>query len=105
MEEVLVGAVEDDRFDVLLLVYNFLQKDAGDRVIEAAAKKNIAITIMKSNPLGRYFETKERGEQMKKEGKEIDERTQRSMTRMEETAKKAEAFLHKNNLNLRLFSL
>ena len=98
MEEVLVGAVEDGRFDVLLVVYNFLQKEAGEKVIEAAAKKGIAVTIMKSDPLGRYFETKERVEQMKKEGKAVDERMERYMARMEETAKKAEFFLRENNL-------
>ncbi len=98
MEEVHLGAVADGRFDVLLFVYNFLQKEAGEKIIEAAAKKNVATTIMKSDPLGRYFETKERVEQMKKEGKTIDERMQRSMARMEKTAEKAESFLRENNL-------
>ena len=98
MEEVLVGAVEDGRYDVLLLVYNFLQKEAGERILEAAAKKNVATTIMKSDPLGRYFQMKERVEQMKKEGETVDERMQRYMTRMEETAKQAESFIQKNNL-------
>lgn len=98
MEKVLLAAVEDGRFDVLLIVYNFLQKEAGEKVIEAAAKKGVATTIMKSDPLGRYFEMKERAEQMKKEGKALDERMQRSMARMEETAKQAESFLKENNL-------
>lgn len=98
MEKVLLGAVDDGRFDVLLLVYNFLQKEAGEQVLEAAANKNIAATIMKSDPLGRYFEMKERVEQMKKAGESIDERTQKSMAQMEETAKKAESFIQKNNL-------
>lgn len=98
METVLLGAVDDGRFDVLLLIYNFLQKEAGEKVLEAAAKKNIAATIMKSDPLGRYFQMKERVEQMKKEGQTIDERMQRNITRMEETAKKAESFIQKNNL-------
>ncbi|MCK4556574.1 MAG: aldo/keto reductase [Candidatus Aminicenantes bacterium] len=98
MEEVLVGAVEDGRYDVLLLVYNFLQKEAGERILEAAAKKNVATTIMKSDPLGRYFQMKERVEQMKKEGETVDERMQRYMTRMEETAKQADSFIQKNNL-------
>lgn len=98
MEEVLVGAVEDGRFDVLLLVYNFLQKEAGEQILEAAAKKDVATTIMKSDPLGMYFQMKERIERMKKEGETVDERTQRYMTRMEETAKQAESFIQKNNL-------
>jgi predicted aldo/keto reductase-like oxidoreductase len=98
MEKVLMAAVEDGRFDVLLIVYNFLQKEEGEKVIEAAANKNIATTIMKSDPLGRYFEMKERAEQMKKDGETMDERMQRYMTRMEETAKQAESFLKEHNL-------
>lgn len=98
MEKVLLGAVEDGRFDVLLLVYNFLQKEAGENILEAATRKKIATTIMKSDPLGRYFQTKERIEKMKKEGEAVDERMQRYMTRMEETAKKAESYLEKHNL-------
>jgi len=98
MEEILLGAVDDGRFDLLLLVYNFIQKEAGDKILEAATKKNIATTIMKSDPLGRYFETKNRIEQMKKDGETPNERMQSYMSRMEETAKKAESFLQKNNL-------
>ncbi len=93
MEDVLLAAVEDGRFDVILVVYNFLQREAGDKVLEAAAKKNVAATIMKSNPLGRYYSTRERIEQLKAEGKEIDERLRKSMEQMEETARQAESFI------------
>jgi predicted aldo/keto reductase-like oxidoreductase len=98
MEKILLGAVDDGRFDLLLIVYNFIQREAGEKVLDAAMKKNIATTIMKSNPLGRYFEMKERIEQMKINGEEIDDRSKSYMARMEETAKQAEAFLKKNNL-------
>jgi predicted aldo/keto reductase-like oxidoreductase len=98
MEDVLLAAVDDGRFDVILLVYNFLQKEPGEKVLEAAAKKNLALTIMKSNPLGRYYDTKNRIEQMKKDGQPIDERMQKSMEQMEVTAKQAEAFIQKNGL-------
>jgi len=98
METVLLAAVDDGRFDVVLLVYNFLQKEPGEKVLEAAAKKNIGATIMKSNPLGRYYDMKARLEQMTKEGQAIDERMQKSMAQMEETAKQAEAFIQKNGL-------
>jgi len=98
MESVLLAAVEDGRFDVVLVVYNFLQREPGDKVIDAAAKKDIAVTIMKSNPLSRYYDTKNRIEQMKKDGQPVDERMQKSMEQMEETAKQAEAFIQKNGL-------
>jgi predicted aldo/keto reductase-like oxidoreductase len=98
MENVLLAAVDDGRFDIVLVVYNFLQKEPGEKVIEAAAKKNVAVTIMKSNPLGRYFDMKARVEQMQKDGQAIDERMQKSIAQMEETAKQAEAFIQKNGL-------
>ena len=98
MEQILLGAIDDGRFDLVLLIYNFLQKDAGERILEAAAAKNVATTIMKSNPLGRYFDMKRRAEQMKKDGQPLDERLTRSLAEMEETAKSAETFLQKNGL-------
>jgi len=98
MDKVLLGAVEDGRYDLLLIVYNFIQKEAGERVLEAAAKKNIATTIMKSDPLGRYYQTKDRIRQMKKEGKTPNERTVNYMKRMEETLVKAEGFINNHNL-------
>ena len=98
METVLLGAIDDGRFDLVLLVYNFIQREAGEQILEAAANKNIATTIMKSNPLGRYFEMQEKIEKMKKAGEPIDEKTQKFIAQMEETAKKAESFIQKNNL-------
>jgi predicted aldo/keto reductase-like oxidoreductase len=98
MDQILLAAVEDGRFDVLLLVYNFLQKEPGERILEAASKKDIGLTIMKSNPLGRYYDTMARIEQLKKDGQPIDERMQKSMAQMEEQAKQAESFIQKNGL-------
>lgn len=98
MEKALVAAVEDGRFDVLLIVYNFLQRDQAEKILAAAKAKNVGTTIMKSNPIGRYYGMQERMAQMKKEGKEIGERMLKYMDRMKETAAKAEVFIKKNNL-------
>jgi len=98
METILLAAVEDGRFDVILVVYNFLQKEPGDKVLEAASKRDLGLTIMKSNPLGRYYSTMDRIEQLKKDGQPIDERLQKSMEQMAETAKQAESFIQKNGL-------
>ncbi|MEN8221829.1 MAG: aldo/keto reductase [Acidobacteriota bacterium] len=98
MEEVLTGAVDDGRFDLLLIVYNFLKTDPGEKIMSAAKKKNIAVTIMKSNPVGRYYDMKEKIEKLKEEGKEIDQRTQNYFDRMKDTAARSETFIKKNNL-------
>lgn len=50
-EEVLMAAIEDGRFDVILLPYNVLDREMGGRVLKAARKKNIGTLAMKSNPL------------------------------------------------------
>jgi predicted aldo/keto reductase-like oxidoreductase len=53
-EEVLMAAIEDGRFDVILLPYNFMEKEMGGRILEAAKKKNIGTLGMKSNPIYIY---------------------------------------------------
>jgi len=48
MEKVLGAAAEDGRFDVMLLSYGFMNKEEGERVLDACKAKNIGTTIMKS---------------------------------------------------------
>lgn len=51
MEQILGTAIDDGRFDVLLLVYNVINQSEGNRILNLCKKKNIGTTIMKSNPL------------------------------------------------------
>lgn len=39
-------------FDVLLLVYNYLKRDMGQRILRACREKNIGTTLMKTDPFG-----------------------------------------------------
>jgi aryl-alcohol dehydrogenase-like predicted oxidoreductase len=50
MADVLCTAAEDSRFDVLLLVYNFLSHSEGDRILAAAKANNVGTTAMKTAP-------------------------------------------------------
>ena len=50
MEKVLCAAAEDGRFDLMLLVYNFLQKEEGEKVLAACKAKSVGTTAMKSSP-------------------------------------------------------
>ena len=50
MEKVLMAAVNDGRFDVMLLIYNFMNRKEGERILTACKKKDIGTTIMKSVP-------------------------------------------------------
>ncbi len=73
MEDILTTAIEDGRFDVVLMVYNFLQEDAGKRIIQKCAENDVGVTIMKSNPVLKYQVIQERVEKMKLEGKQPGE--------------------------------
>jgi predicted aldo/keto reductase-like oxidoreductase len=52
MEDVVGAAAEDGRFDVALFVYNFLQKEQGERIIEVCRARDMGVTLMKTNPVG-----------------------------------------------------
>lgn len=83
MEKVLLAAVKDDRFDLMLLSYNFMNSDEAERVLAACKKADIGTTAMKTapgaveappwdpkNPTGdllRYIERKEEEGQSREE--------------------------------------
>jgi len=54
MEEIMVAAAEDGRFDVLLFVYNFIHPEMGNKILDACHKNNVGAIIMKSNPIKFY---------------------------------------------------
>jgi predicted aldo/keto reductase-like oxidoreductase len=54
MEKVIIAAAEDGRFDLALFVYNFIQKEQGEKIIEACKKADMGITLMKVNPVNFY---------------------------------------------------
>ena len=51
LEDILMAAVDDGRYDVLFFPYNFLEPEMGESVIQACKSKNIGTMIMKSNPV------------------------------------------------------
>jgi len=48
--DLLSAAAEDGRFDMLLLVYNFMNHEDGDRIIAACKANNVGTTAMKTSP-------------------------------------------------------
>jgi len=54
MKNIMISGIDDGRFDVLLFVYNFVNSEQGERILEKAADKNIGTTIMKTNPVRIY---------------------------------------------------
>lgn len=101
MEEVLLAAAEDGRFSVMLLVYNFIQREMAENVLKVAKEKNIGVTLMKTNPVGNYLSRKAQLETMIKQEKDPErkKRIQAYLKRGEETAAKGDWFVKKYNLN------
>jgi predicted aldo/keto reductase-like oxidoreductase len=50
MEKVLCAAAEDGRFAMMLLTYNFLNKEDAEKVLAACKKHNVGTTAMKVQP-------------------------------------------------------
>ncbi len=91
MEKVLLAAVEDGRFDMALFVYNFLQKEQGEKIINACREKDMGVTLMKTNPVNVYNRWKAGLDQAIAGGRKISDATL-------EMAKEYEAFLEKGEV-------
>jgi predicted aldo/keto reductase-like oxidoreductase len=56
MADQLVAAAEDGRFDMMLLVYNFMTHQDGDRIIAACKANDVGATAMKTAPGSLQYE-------------------------------------------------
>lgn len=94
-EDVLTAAIEDGRFDVILLPFNFLDREMGGRVLEAAKKNNIGTLAMKSNPvyLYEYAEIVKKG--IEEKGDTISERIAYLWQKFKEKTRESEQFFSK----------
>jgi len=72
LDTILMSAIEDGRFDVILLAYNFVNSDMAEKILDACDNKGIATMIMKSNPVHIFGIFESRMERMAEEGKEAD---------------------------------
>jgi predicted aldo/keto reductase-like oxidoreductase len=98
MENMLMAAADDGRFDVFLMAYNFLQMDASERVLEVCKEKKIGTALMKTKPVATYYNIKARIEQMEEEGKEVHPLMQEGLNRYKTMAERAEGFITKHRL-------
>ncbi len=111
MEKVLTAAAEDGRFDLMLLVYNFMNAEAGENILKACKKNNVGTTAMKTAPGALKAEPVEpenltadqeklikRFQQRGMTGEEALQRLQRRARKMEESVEKTVPFAKKHNL-------
>jgi len=98
MEKVICAAVDDGRFDVALFVYNFLQKEQGERIIKACKEKNVGVTLMKADPVNMGIDIQKSVEKMKDSGSEPSESYMKRVNDFQAFVKGAEEFKNKYGL-------
>lgn len=99
MEQVCTAAVEDGRFDVMLFVYNFLQRDMGENILKAAAQKGVGTTLMKTNPVLNYMEIKDEIDAAVDAGSEPPARAVRLQERLKDRADRSQPFRDRYGLD------
>lgn len=95
LEEILMAAVDDGRYDVLFFPYNFLEPEMGERIIRACKSKNIGTMIMKSNPISVF----EDYENILKRGDKLGILEQSDYEKKQLQLDKARDFFRKYQLN------
>jgi len=90
MEKVITAAAEDGRFDVVLFVYNFIQKEQGESIIEACKKADMGLTLMKVNPVN-FFTG------VKKSLSEAKEQNRQGIEGLEQMVNEYEAWVEQAN--------
>jgi predicted aldo/keto reductase-like oxidoreductase len=98
MEQLLMAAAEDGRFDLALFVYNFIQRDMSERVLKVFKEKNIAATIMKANPVGTYNWIQQEVEKVKNSGEKMPDYLPALLERVKKVADQADSFKSAYNL-------
>ncbi len=114
METILSAAAEDGRFDMMLLIYNFMNKETGDKILQLCKKHNMGTTAMKTAPGVLKLEeidpdnlTKDQEEYVQRRMKrgaskeEAIERLKKSAERQAETFEKTQPFLEKYSIKTR----
>ena len=72
MDQIILAAADDGRFDVVLFAYNFIQKEKGERILKACREKNMGATLMKTDPVRTYTDINNMYERMRKIGRITD---------------------------------
>ena len=100
MEKIIGNAVEDGRFDLVLFVYNYLQKEMGENLLMACSRKNIGTTLMKTDPFGgTYLSIMEFVKNSVAANKPVPENARKIYETIIDKQKKAESFLQNEQLN------
>jgi predicted aldo/keto reductase-like oxidoreductase len=98
MEKVVLAAAEDGRFDVALFVYNFIQKEQGEKIIRACKDQGMGVTLMKTNPAKFVTDLENTYARYKKAGRIVGDSFMKALEEYKAHAAPAEAFKQKYGL-------
>jgi predicted aldo/keto reductase-like oxidoreductase len=99
MEEILLAGAADGRFAVVLFVYNFLQKEQGERILAACKSKQIGTSLMKVNPVIEYKELKAMFDERFKDGADVPEQAKKMLDLYKTRVDQSVDFKKKYNLD------
>jgi len=94
LENILMAAIEDERFDVLFCPYNFFEPEMGERILKACNEKDIGTMIMKANPID-AFETYDK---IVKRGGELGHSEQKDYDKLKSLMENAGRFFEMYNM-------
>ena len=92
MGHILQAAARDGRFDVLLMVYNFLQREQGEKVLEACRRNSVGAALMKTNPVLNYQERQEEADAAAEAGRRLTENRMATLAHLKKRSDSAETF-------------
>jgi predicted aldo/keto reductase-like oxidoreductase len=95
LEDIMMAAIDDGRFDVLFLPYNFLAREMGERILKACKEHDIGTMIMKSNPILAY----ENYTSMIESGREVARTEQKYYEGLQKAMQEADSFFKKYSMN------
>jgi predicted aldo/keto reductase-like oxidoreductase len=98
MDEIILAAAEDGRFDVVLFTYNFIQREKGERILKACHEKNMGATLMKTDPVRTYTDIEHMYERMREKGR-VTEAAEKILGLYRVRAEKAYEFAKKYGLS------
>jgi predicted aldo/keto reductase-like oxidoreductase len=114
MAKILTAAASDGRFDLMLLVYNFMNSEEGEQVLAACKEHDVGTTAMKTapgtveadpydpdNPSKEWAEYIERRMQRGDSREEVEKRIRDWIAEQEETFKKAAPFMEEHGITTR----
>ena len=98
MDEVILAAADDGRFDVVLFTYNFAQREKGERILKACREKTIGTTLMKTDPVRAYTDIDSMYARMREKGR-VTEAAEKILSEYRSRADKLREFAAKYSLS------